>query len=237
MDFSFAQQPDVSAGQKTYKEVGVARFAPVLGEDQLRPFLESFTGVPDWVMAYIVGDDERSLSAEAVGAMSPDERQALSNEINKNAGKQPGYVHQRVPVDKIAEHRTGAPHPMFDMRDFIRSDAVGTLVKDVTGRDDITNVTVDIYTYGPNQFLNHNIGSAGDPKRRIGYELTLSANWRPDFGGYLAFYDALGNHAPGLGPAYNCLTLWDASKGYAITPIAPYCPFMRFSVGGWFIAD
>ena len=58
--------------------------------------------------------------------------------------------------------------------------------------------------------------------------------WRPDWGGYLNFYDDEGDVVAGYKPRFNALNLFAVPKKHNVTYVPPFAPVGRFAITGWF---
>jgi Rps23 Pro-64 3,4-dihydroxylase Tpa1-like proline 4-hydroxylase len=109
------------------------------------------------------------------------------------------------------------------------------LVRAISGMSDLVKADAQATLYGPNHFLavhNDEDTSAG---RRVAYVLTLCAeDWRPDWGGYLNFYDADGDVVAGYRPRFNALNLFAVPQKHNVSFVPPFAPVARYAITGWF---
>ena len=62
----------------------------------------------------------------------------------------------------------------------------------------------------------------------------LTRAWRPDWGGYLNFYDEDGDIVAGYRPRFNALNLFLVPQKHAVSYVPPFAPQARFAITGWF---
>ena len=108
----------------------------------------------------------------------------------------------------------------------------------VTGVEGLTRTTADATLYEPGQFLSlHHDGV--EEGRRLAFVLNLCAieDWRPDWGGYLLFYNREGEVVEGFRPRFNSLNLFRVPQQHAIAPVAASAPSARYAISGWIHAD
>jgi Rps23 Pro-64 3,4-dihydroxylase Tpa1-like proline 4-hydroxylase len=70
---------------------------------------------------------------------------------------------------------------------------------------------------------------------QVAYVMNFCAEeWRPDWGGYLLFYDEDGDVVAGFKPRFNALNLFRVPQKHSVTYVAPFAPIARFAITGWF---
>ncbi|GGE87571.1 2OG-Fe(II) oxygenase [Sphingomonas prati] len=125
------------------------------------------------------------------------------------------------PHDLLLEHLNDAP-----FLDFVRG---------VTGIPELVKADAQATLYRPNQFLSEHDDAHAGESRRVAYVLNLCAvDWRPDWGGYLNFYDADGDVKAGFRPRFNALNLFRVPQRHNVTYVPPFAPLERFAITGWF---
>lgn len=107
-------------------------------------------------------------------------------------------------------------------------------IRAVTSDPTIVRMSARATLYEPGNFLTfHNDG--GEEGRRFAFVLNLCAvEWRPDWGGYLMFYNKDGNVVDGFKPRFNTLNLFRVPQWHAIPMVAPSAPRARYAISGWF---
>ncbi|OZA59360.1 MAG: hypothetical protein B7X78_08485 [Sphingomonadales bacterium 39-62-4] len=69
---------------------------------------------------------------------------------------------------------------------------------------------------------------------RVAYVLNLtSADWQPDWGGYLNFLDEDGDVICGWKPRFNTLNLLRVPQLHQVTYVPPFAPRARYAITGW----
>ena len=58
--------------------------------------------------------------------------------------------------------------------------------------------------------------------------------WRPEWGGYLNFYDEEGDVVAGFRPRFNALNIFAVPQKHNVTYVPPFSPVGRFAITGWF---
>lgn len=127
----------------------------------------------------------------------------------------------------------GAPPLLQAFVDFMSSDSVIGLLREIIGRDDIAFADGHASRYQAGHFLTAHDDSNVDMGRRAAYVLNLTPQWRPDWGGALLFYDERGNVARGFTPSFNTLNLFRVPQPHSVGWVTPLAGAPRYAVTGW----
>lgn len=114
--------------------------------------------------------------------------------------------------------------------------AVLDFARRITGDDTLFKADAQATVFAPDHFLgmHDDTGSAAEG-RKVAYVLGFApADWHPDWGGYLQFYDGDGNICWGWKPRYNVLNLMTVPCAHSVSYVPPFAPNARFSITGWF---
>ena len=108
------------------------------------------------------------------------------------------------------------------------------LMRDVTGIPDLGRADGHASCYAAQHFLGRHNDSHVAEGWRIAYVLNLTIDdWHPDWGGYLAFYDADGDVETAFKPRFNTLNIFQVPQDHAVTYVPPFAPKGRYSINGW----
>lgn len=127
----------------------------------------------------------------------------------------------------------GGPHDV--LLEEINSEPFLDLVRAVTGIAELDRADGQATLFGRQHFLGHHWDRHVSESWRVAYVLNLTADdWRPDWGGYLLFYDSEGDVIEGFMPRFNTLNLFSVPQAHAVSFVPPFAPQARFAVSGWF---
>jgi Rps23 Pro-64 3,4-dihydroxylase Tpa1-like proline 4-hydroxylase len=127
----------------------------------------------------------------------------------------------------------GSPHDL--LVEHINDQPFMNLVRAVTGLPDLTKADATATLFGPNQFLATHDDSHKAEGWRVAYVLSLCpVDWRPEWGGYLLFYDEAGDVVAGYRPRFNALNLFEVPQKHSVSYVPPFAPVARFAITGWF---
>jgi SM-20-related protein len=146
-----------------------------------------------------------------------------------------GFLYAQYPMVHayLEKWSPGGPHDAIV--DLINDDPFMNLVRDITGMSDLRKADAQATLYAPNQFLALHDDSHVAEGWRVAYVLNLCAEkWRPDWGGYLNFYDDEGDVVQGFKPRFNALNLFAVPQKHNVTYVPPFAPVGRFAITGWF---
>ncbi|WP_445784593.1 2OG-Fe(II) oxygenase [Sphingorhabdus sp.] len=109
------------------------------------------------------------------------------------------------------------------------------LIRQVTGMPDLKKADAQATLYAPNHFLAQHDDSHVGQGWRVAYVLNLCpVEWRPDWGGYLNFFNDEGDIVAGWRPRFNTLNLFRVPQLHNVSFVPPFAPIARFAITGWF---
>lgn len=191
----------------------------------------------NWGLAWHAADDgPHNVRREQLAAMSPAERVEIGRKVTEAVrGRDYGFLYGQYHMvmaylEKWAE---GGPHDLI--LEHINAAPFLDLVRQVTDIPELIKADGQATLYGPGQFLTMHDDSHVAQGWRVAYVLSLCAeDWRPDWGGYLMFYDDDGDVVAGFRPRFNTLNLFLVPQKHNVTYVPPFAPVGRFSITGWF---
>lgn len=200
----------------------------------LRQLLEHGT---EWGLACKAqGRPPVTLRAGELAALAPDERLELEQGIFSAAAS--GDYAVRFAQFPMLDAYLGRWHPgsAHDrLLELINSPPFLDLARAITGIPELIKADAQATAYLPGDFLGwHNDSHVGEGWR-VAYVLNLAdPDWRPDWGGYLNFFDDDGNIVEGWKPRFNALNLLKVPQPHNVGYVPPFAPLGRFAITGWF---
>lgn len=190
-----------------------------------------------WGIAWRAGKDgPHNVPQPGLKAMPRDEMAALQGKLGAAMrGHDYGFLYAQYPMVHayLEKWAPGGPHEA--VVELINDDPFLDLVRAVTGMADLRKADAQATLYAPNQFLSIHDDSHVAEGWRVAYVLNLCAeDWRPDWGGYLNFYDDDGDIVQGFRPRFNCLNLFAVPQKHNVSYVPPFAPAARFAITGWF---
>lgn len=190
-----------------------------------------------WGLAWHAAEDgPHNIRREALAALSPAERETIGRKVMAAvSGRDYGFLYGQyhMVMAYLEKWNEGGPHDLI--LEHINSQPFLDLVRDVTGIRELVKADAQATLYGPQQFLTIHDDSHVAQGWRVAYVMSFcKEEWRPDWGGYLMFYDEEGDIVAGFKPRFNALNLFLVPQRHNVTYVPPFAPIGRFSITGWF---
>ena len=190
-----------------------------------------------WGLAWQAGaHGPERIRAEALAAMPAAERQARSQAtvaVMRGTGYAFAYSSYPMVDAYLARWDPGGPHDA--LLEYINGAPAMELVRAITGIPELVKADAQATLYAPHHFLAVHNDQHNDAGRRVAYVLNLCAeDWRPDWGGYLHFFDDDGDVIAGYRPRFNALNLFAVPQRHNVSFVPPFAPLARFAITGWF---
>ena len=188
-----------------------------------------------WLTAYRDGGQDHMIPEERLRAMAPQEVQALQQKVWQQARDEFEFMYSSYP---LMDERLKAENPdlfLYKWIDYINSEEVLAFIRKVTGQRGLIRADGQGTWYRKGQFLTlHNDYDPSDEGKRVAYVLNFSRDWRPDWGGFLQFYDDDFNIEAGFMPRFNAFAMFETPQNHSVTYVTPFCGNRRLAITGWF---
>lgn len=204
-----------------------------LTEGAAREVLEILSRMTPWEIAWQAGQD----GPDALRASEVRERQAEVARKTAEAAARGEYAFQyaRYPmVDAYLEKwAPDGPHDL--LLEHINSEDFLSFIREITGIEGICKGDAQATLYAPGHFLGRHIDSHVAEGWRVAYVMNFCLEeWKPDWGGYLNFFDEEGDVIAGYRPRFNALNMFTVPRPHAVAYVPPFAPIGRFAITGWF---
>jgi Rps23 Pro-64 3,4-dihydroxylase Tpa1-like proline 4-hydroxylase len=123
---------------------------------------------------------------------------------------------------------------------FLNSMLFLDVVRSTTGIPELTHVDVQVTRFRPGHFVTfHDATYSADKtgKRRAGFELNLTPEWRPEWGGMLEFRGQEAHDIHAFMPCFNSLDLFAFPQGRWISAVSPFANGPRYAISGYIYAS
>ncbi|GAA0736858.1 hypothetical protein CA233_12745 [Sphingomonas sp. ABOLD] len=108
------------------------------------------------------------------------------------------------------------------------------LVRHVTDIPELVKADAQATSFAPGDFLSIHTDSHVAEGWRVAYVLHLTGtDWKPDWGGYLNFFDEEGDIVAGWKPRFNTLNLLKVPQPHHVSYVPPFAPAGRMAITGW----
>lgn len=203
---------------------------------ELRKVMSEMT---PWGMAMQAGhgQEPQDITLEELRDAQGNSRAQALNKAAHDAAARGDYAfrYARYPMVRAYQEKwaPGGPHEV--LIEHINTEPFLDLVRTVTGFDELIKADGQATLFGRQHFLGLHADEQVDEGWKIAYVLNLTIDeWKPDWGGYLVFYDDDGDVIEGFMPRFNTLNLFAVPQAHAVTFVPPFAPHGRFAISGWF---
>jgi Rps23 Pro-64 3,4-dihydroxylase Tpa1-like proline 4-hydroxylase len=224
---------------ETFQSNGRVRIADVLAPEFAEQVYQSIDGDIPWSLMYF---DHEASGPDVIGRLTPRRRarmseaefQALVERVHADAATR--YQSWYKGYDILAARREGRDPGLFLQRflDFIGSDELFDLVRQVSGDQLFNRVDCHACRYDPGHFLKEHADKSPFEDRRMAYVFNFSRAWDADFGGLTHFLDDDHQVTDTFIPRFNSLVLFRVPVNHSVSMVANFAPRPRYSITGWF---
>lgn len=209
----------------------------VLTEEAARNVLSILSRETPWGLAWHAGEDgPHNIPKPALSALASAELGEIQRKLAEAlAARDYGFLYAQYPMVYAYLERWAPGGPHEALVELINDIPFLSLVREVTGIAELIKADAQATLYAPSHFLALHDDSHVAEGWRIAYVLNMCAqDWRPEWGGYLNFYDEAGDIVRGFKPRFNALNLFQVPQRHSVTYVPPFAPLGRFAITGWF---
>ena len=219
-----------------FAENGRIQIREILTAESALNLREMLLRETKWGLAWQAGDDgPNSSRAEELATATPQEKTGILQQIDQAMrGNDYAFLFAQYPMLTGYQEKwdEGGPHDI--LMEHLNSEAYLNLVKQITGLSGLDKADAQATLYGPTHFLALHNDSHVMEGWRIAYVLNMGLDeWRPDWGGYLLFFDDDGDVTGGFKPRFNSLNLFAVPQSHNVSYVPPFAPQGRMAVTGW----
>lgn len=190
-----------------------------------------------WGLCFNQGEQVAGLRAKDVANLTAEKRVRIMQAVAAGAREGFEFFYQYYPVN-LDYFDTERPWVrLFEVFEFINSPPFLDLMRRITGHDDIAWADAHATCYQAGHFLMRHNDEMPGAHRRAAYVLNFTRDWRPDWGGYLQFFDERGDVEKGFRPVFNAINLFTVPQDHSVEAVSPFAQSARLSITGWLRAD
>ena len=190
-----------------------------------------------WGLAWRAADEgPENIRREQLNRTSREELIERQRKLYAAAGgRDYGFVYSQYPILTGLQEGWDPDGPHDAIIELINDQPFMSFIREVTGIPQLVKADAQATLYGPGQFLAMHDDSHVAEGWQVAYVLNLCAlDWRPDWGGYLNFYDADGDVIQGFKPRFNALNIFQVPQAHNVTYVPQFAPVGRYAITGWF---
>ncbi|HEX8192449.1 MAG TPA: 2OG-Fe(II) oxygenase family protein [Allosphingosinicella sp.] len=189
-----------------------------------------------WGLAWRAGDDGPNSLRRHEIAQRQAELPAITGKISQAMrGRDYAFAYAHYPILTAYQEDWGEHEALRLLMEHINDEPLMNLVREITGIESLVKADAQATLYGPNHFLAAHDDSHVAEGWQVAYVMHFCAeDWRPDWGGYLLFYDEAGDVVAGFRPRFNALNLFRVPQRHSVSYVPSFAPVGRFAITGWF---
>ncbi len=233
----FGPKHDIEALAASYQRSGRVQIREFLASDSARVVETMLKQQTPWGLCFNQGDRVAGLRGSDVAHLTPEKRSQIMHAVTQGARDGFQFFYQHFPLHSDYFAASASDVPLFRLFEFINSTAFLDRVRQITGHGDIAWADAHATCYQPGHFLMRHNDEMPDAERRAAYVLNFTRDWRPDWGGFLQFFDDNGDVEHGFRPLFNAINIFSVPCDHSVEAVSPFAQAPRLSVTGWLRAD
>jgi SM-20-related protein len=190
-----------------------------------------------WWTAFNDGERVAQVSPELAARLTREQAAEIHAGIQHRAQRQYQFLYDYYPLFAHYFMPEVAWMPLFEVYEWLNSNATLDFFRRLTGRDDIRWADGQATLYRPGHFLQCHTDEQKNEQRVAAYVFNLTKEWGRDWGGYLQFFDAQSDIEHGIRPIFNALNIFLIPAVHNVGMVAPYAPGLRYAITGWLRGD
>jgi len=205
--------------------------------EEIRTILSQHT---NWGMAMKAGTAKPTVADQvfakdlktAEGQRKVQQLAQTSHDAAANGDYAYRYAHYSLVEGYLNKWDEGGPHDL--LLEYLNTPDFLQLVRDVTGINELIKADGQATLYAAQHFLALHNDSHVAEGWRVAYVMNFSIDdWKPDWGGYLNFFDDEGDIVQGFRPRFNTLNLFAVPQPHNVSFVPPFAPMGRLAITGW----
>jgi len=236
MKFELNPELDRAALAKRLKADRRVQIPNILKTEHAERLTECIEKEIPWSFTYYDDKGPGIIEQHNLEKVPPKDMQALQNNIYKQAIDGFGYAYGLLHQSDATRTRGEIPAVLNDFYQFLAGPEMRDFIVTVLDDSSIRQVDAQATRFGPGNFLGYHNDQMHGAHRRCAYVFNFTRRWRPDWNGYLQFFDENGNGSVAYKPGFNVLNLFKVPQAHAVACIPPYAAAYRYAVSGWYRA-
>lgn len=233
VDVVIDSQHDPAALGKILRETGRLQIPNFFPEDVAEHLYGLLRANQTWFTAYNEGENFFEVPVQEMIALTPQQRQGFLQKIYQGARDGFQYLFQQYYISDAIKFGREPGHPLHFMHDAVNCEAFLDFMRTLTGDDTVRYADSFASQYAPGHFLTQHDDTHASDDRVAAYVISMTKDWKTDWGGNLVFYDEDGNIEGGFKPTFNTLNIFLVPRPHAVTAVAPFAGDRRTSFLGW----
>ena len=226
---------DRKALRNEFAAAGRLQIRDVLSPDSASGILSALASQTPWCLAWQAGEDGPHLIRTAeLRKLTLADRQGIAEKLSAGGKENYAFLYHSYPL--VTAYLEGwNPGSVQDrLLEDLNAEPFLSLLRDVTGMDDIVKADGQATLYAKGNFLWPHTDEESARGRRVAYVLNLTAEeWQPQWGGYLNFFDEDWDVELAIRPRFNSLNLMAVPQWHSVSEVTATAPVARYAITGW----
>lgn len=227
---------DRKAIAKEFARDGRVQVRDVLTEQTAKEVLKVLTHQTKWGLSWQADHDgPHHWRPEQLATFGPQQSTAMGEKL-KQAMQQGEYafIYAGYPLVDAYVQKWDANSPVELILEHVNEEPFLGLMRDITGIKELVKADAQATLFRPGHFLSQHNDSHKAEGWRIAYVLNFTpVDWRPDWGGYLLFYNEEGDVVAGYKPRFNSLNMFAVPRLHSVSYVPPFVQAPRLAITGW----
>jgi SM-20-related protein len=189
-----------------------------------------------WGLAWQAGANAPAnlVKSEQLQDMSADEQASLAAGAAAAPGQDYAFAYHSYPLVTAYLERWRPGSPQERLLEELNGPAVLDFMREVSGIAELVKLDGQATLYAPGHFLWPHSDAESERGRRVAYVLNLTlGEWKPQWGGYLQFFDGEWDIEQAFRPRFNSLNLFRVPQWHSVSEVAAAAPLARYAITGW----
>lgn len=225
---------DRTAVRDTLLQQGRVQIHNILRPDDAAALLHCLQHDTPWSLTYYDAKGPGIIEAHNLPKVPTAHMQNLHDQVYHHAQQGFGYLYSLFHHDPTTHSDGHYPAQLKQFFDFLAGDDMLGLIRGLLDEQDVYEVDAQATRFSPGHFLGYHNDLMPGANRRCAYVFNFTPQWRPEWNGYLQFYDQSGNSPAAFKPSFNTLNLFTVPQPHVVTCIPPFATEQRYAVSGWY---
>lgn len=223
----------VATAARQFAKFGHVRIEPVLSVTDATALKHHLEHDAPWHLVVNQGTRTWDLDAAMQAGLGPEQVAALKAAAYEQARDGFQFLYESVRVSDDPAERAARGLPVDRLVDALNTPEWLDVFRTIAGAPDVNLIDGQATRYRQGDFLTAHDDNVAGKGRVAAYVLSLTPDWRTEWGGLLQFHDRDGDVSHALRPRFNAIHLLRVPQVHSVSAIAPYAGAARYSITGW----
>ena len=186
-----------------------------------------------WYLTYNEGEENYESPLQEFQALPPEQKRQFMGRVLGSAKDGFQFIFRQYYISRSVERGENEGHPLHAYHAFANAPTTLEWMRALTGDDSVRKSDSYASWYAPGDFLTTHDDLHGSHDRVAAWVVSMTKDWNPNWGGYLAFYDEQDNVVEAFRPSFNTLNLFLIPQKHAVQMVSPFAASKRTSFLGW----